>query len=140
MYILVIHTTVYTEYSVILTWVYLCNTYSCISSVLFSNTHLVHIWISCHISVIHAKFYIRNTKGSILSVLLYYTPLLPHQYTQFFAWCMAVCQDTPLAHMYADTDVPDVVHLETVAKLELQQQLAKLWANSHTFLYFLLFY
>ncbi len=43
-----------------------------------------------------------------------------------------MCQDTPLAHMYAGArslriaDGPDVVHLETVAKLELQQQLAKL--------------
>ena len=42
---------------------------------------------------------------------------------------MGVCQDTPLAHMYAGArslriaDGPDVVHMETVAKLELQQQL-----------------
>ncbi len=45
---------------------------------------------------------------------------------------MGMCQDTPLAQMYAGArslriaDGPDVVHLETVAKLELQQQLAKL--------------
>lgn len=42
---------------------------------------------------------------------------------------MGVCQDTPLAHMYVTVrclriaDGPDVVHMETVSKLELQQQL-----------------
>ncbi len=41
---------------------------------------------------------------------------------------MGVCQDTPLASMYAGVrslriaDGPDVVHMETVAKLELKQQ------------------
>ena len=43
---------------------------------------------------------------------------------------MGVCQDTPLPAMYAGArslriaDGPDIVHTETVAKLELQQQLA----------------
>ncbi len=43
-----------------------------------------------------------------------------------------MCHDKPLAHMYAGAhllqiaDGPDVVHLETVAKFKLQQQLAKL--------------
>ncbi len=42
---------------------------------------------------------------------------------------MGVCQDTPLPHMYAGArslriaDGPDVVHMETVAKEELKQQL-----------------
>ena len=40
-----------------------------------------------------------------------------------------MCQDTPLAHMYAGArslriaDGPDVVHMETVAKEEIKQQL-----------------
>ena len=56
---------------------------------------------------------------------------------------MGVCQDTPLPAMYAGArslriaDGPDIVHTETVAKLELQQQLAaKLWANKEE-IYFL---
>ena len=42
---------------------------------------------------------------------------------------MGVCQDTPLPAMYAGArslriaDGPDVVHMETVAKEELKQQL-----------------
>ena len=42
---------------------------------------------------------------------------------------IGVCQDTPLAHMYVYArclriaDGPDVVHMESVAKLELKQQL-----------------
>lgn len=43
---------------------------------------------------------------------------------------MGVCQDTPLPAMYAGVrslriaDGPDIVHTETVAKLELKSQLA----------------
>ena len=42
---------------------------------------------------------------------------------------MGVCQDTPLAAFYAGArslriaDGPDIVHMETVAKEELKQQL-----------------
>ncbi len=57
----------------------------------------------------------------------------------FISGGMGVCQDTPLAHMYAGArslriaDGPDVVHLETVAKLELQQQLAKTMSKFTSF-------
>ncbi len=109
MYCLVIHT----QY----TYGYHSNKYSCIGHVILllymlSSTSEIQKGVySVYYYIIHPYFHI-----SILKFCMVHGSMSGH----------APCTMYAGTHSLRIADVPDVVHLETVAKVELQQQLAKL--------------